>query len=407
MSARSSAVGELRHTFRTPVNHIVGYTEMLLEDLPPGDEEHREPLKEILAAAHDALSHISAVLVPSDVPATEAVRRLYDELEEPQARIMRAVSSLITAHDLGEAAADDLRRILNAAEQLRPKDLELTVPAAAAEEEPEAERPSRILVVDDVEDNRQLLRRRLEKQGYAVSCAEDGKKALAMVESDDPDLILLDIMMPELDGFAVLERLKANKHTRDIPVIVDLGARRHGERGAMHRAGGGGFPPEAVRSGAAQGARGREPREEARARPGACGGARGRGGGDGGGRGGDGHVSRGLALRGGEAARRGGASRARVQCHGHERPRARAAAARTRARAQERHRQGARERDEDHRLDGGRDDADGRADRESLRDRSPRSAAAAWARCTAFATANWARRSRSRRCAGTACWMKE
>jgi DNA-binding response OmpR family regulator len=210
----------LRHTFRTPVNHIVGYTEMLLEDLPPGDDEHREPLKEILAAAHDALSHISAVLVPSEVPATEAVRRLYDELEEPQARIIRAVSSLITAHDLGDAAADDLRRILNAAEQLRPKDLELAAPAVATEEEPEAERPSRILVVDDVEDNRQLLRRRLEKQGYAVTCAEDGKKALAMVESDDPDLILLDIMMPELDGFAVLERLKANKHTRDIPVIV-------------------------------------------------------------------------------------------------------------------------------------------------------------------------------------------
>ena len=220
MSARSSAVGELRHTFRTPVNHIVGYTEMLLEDLPPGDDEHREPLKEILAAAHDALSHISAVLVPSEVPANEAVRRLYDELEEPQARIIRAVSSLITAHDLGDAAADDLRRILNAAEQLRPKDLELTAPAAAAEEEPEAERPSRILVVDDVEDNRQLLRRRLEKQGYAVTCAEDGKKALAVVEREEPDLILLDIMMPELDGFAVLERLKANKHTRDIPVIV-------------------------------------------------------------------------------------------------------------------------------------------------------------------------------------------
>jgi CheY-like chemotaxis protein len=219
VSARSSAVGELRHTFRTPVNHIVGYTEMLLEDLPPGDEEHREPLKEILAAAHDALSHISAVLVPSEVPATEALRRLYDELEEPQARIIRAVSSLISAHDLGEAAADDLRRILNAAEQLRPKDLAMAAPAAA-EEEPEVERPSRILVVDDVEDNRQLLKRRLEKQGYAVTCAEDGKKALAAVEHEAPDLILLDIMMPELDGFAVLGRLKANKHTRDIPVIV-------------------------------------------------------------------------------------------------------------------------------------------------------------------------------------------
>ncbi len=220
MSGRNSAVGELRHTFRTPVNHIVGYTEMLLEDLPPGDEEHREPLKIILAAAHDALQHISAVLVPSSTPPSDAVRRLYDELEEPQAQIIRAVTSLISAHDLGDAAADDLRRILHAAEQLRPKDLEIAASAPLAEEEPAEERAARVLVVDDVEDNRQLLKRRLEKQGYAVSMAENGRVALEMVESEMPDLILLDIMMPELDGFAVLERLKGAKRTRDIPVIV-------------------------------------------------------------------------------------------------------------------------------------------------------------------------------------------
>ncbi len=223
MSGRTSAVGELRHTFRTPVNHIVGYTEMLLEDLPAGDEDHRAPLKAILDAAHDALAHISAVLVPSEVPATDAVRRLYAELEEPQARIIRAVTSLMSAHDLGETATDDLRRILHAAEQLRPKvlDADLTAPPVEeVEATDEQNRPARILVVDDVEDNRQLLRRRLEKQGYEVLTAEDGKQALAMVEQNAPDLLLLDIMMPELDGFAVLERLKGNKSTRDIPVIV-------------------------------------------------------------------------------------------------------------------------------------------------------------------------------------------
>jgi len=219
MSGRTSAVGELRHTFRTPVNHIVGYTEMLLEDLPAEDDQHREPLKAILDAARDALEHISAVLVPSEVPATETVRRLYAELEEPQARIIRAVTSLISAQDLGESAADDLRRILHAAEQLRPAGLAPDGPPAA-EEEPIDERPSRVLVVDDIEDNRQLLKRRLERQGHQVSCAEDGKKALAMVDAEPPDLILLDIMMPEMDGFAVLARLKSNRATKDIPVIV-------------------------------------------------------------------------------------------------------------------------------------------------------------------------------------------
>jgi len=219
VSGRTSAVGELRHTFRTPVNHIVGYTEMLLEDLPPDDESHRAPLKAILDAAHDALTQISAVLVPSETPATETVRRLYAELEEPQARIIRAVTSLISAQDLGESAAEDLRRILHAAEQLRPAGIDTDAPAEP-ETEPADTRPAHVLVVDDIEDNRQLLKRRLERQGLTVSTAEDGKRALAMVEAEAFDLVLLDIMMPEMDGFAVLERLKGNKATRDIPVIV-------------------------------------------------------------------------------------------------------------------------------------------------------------------------------------------
>ncbi len=170
MSGRNSAVGELRHTFRTPVNHIVGYTEMLLEDLPPGDEEHREPLKvDPRGGARRARSTSARCSCRAARRPSDAVRRLYDELEEPQAQIIRAVTSLISAHDLGDAAADDLRRILHAAEQLRPKDLEIAASAPLAEEEPAEERAARVLVVDDVEDNRQLLKRRLEKQGYAVS----------------------------------------------------------------------------------------------------------------------------------------------------------------------------------------------------------------------------------------------
>lgn len=223
MSARTSAVGELRHTFRTPVNHIVGYTEMLLEDLPPEDERHREPLKEILSAAKIALENISAALVPSEIPATETVRRLYAELEEPQARVIRAVTTLIDAHDLGETAEDDLRRILHAAEQLRPAGApgaESPAPAAGIDSIPVDQSAPRVLVVDDIEDNRALLKRRLEKQGHVVTMAADGKQALAMIESEPPDLVLLDIMMPEMDGFAVLERLKGNPATRDIPVIV-------------------------------------------------------------------------------------------------------------------------------------------------------------------------------------------
>src|SRR5437764_134557 len=78
----------------------------------------------------------------------------------------------------------------------------------------------RILVVEDNEANREMLRRRLLAQGYAVSGAGDGREALALVKGEPFDLILCDIMMPELDGYQVLEALKADPHLREIPVIM-------------------------------------------------------------------------------------------------------------------------------------------------------------------------------------------
>jgi len=76
-----------------------------------------------------------------------------------------------------------------------------------------------ILAVDDSPDNLRLLVGILAKQGYEVRPASDGEFALQSARSTPPDLILLDIKMPDMDGYAVCERLKANKRTRDIPVI--------------------------------------------------------------------------------------------------------------------------------------------------------------------------------------------
>ena len=77
-----------------------------------------------------------------------------------------------------------------------------------------------ILVVDDNEMNRDLLSRRLQRQGYDVATAENGREALKAIEGTQFDLILLDIMMPEMNGFEVLEHLKAHPDWRHIPVIV-------------------------------------------------------------------------------------------------------------------------------------------------------------------------------------------
>ncbi len=78
-----------------------------------------------------------------------------------------------------------------------------------------------VLVVDDNDDNRYTLTRRLKREGYEnVSTANDGREALELLQSKKFDLVLLDIMMPELTGYEVLERLKADPELRHIPVIM-------------------------------------------------------------------------------------------------------------------------------------------------------------------------------------------
>lgn len=82
---------------------------------------------------------------------------------------------------------------------------------------PEQSRP-RVLIVDDVPVNIKLLRELL-KNSYSVNFATDGHTALALAESSLPDLVLLDISMPEMDGYEVCRRLKSNPATRAIPVV--------------------------------------------------------------------------------------------------------------------------------------------------------------------------------------------
>jgi class 3 adenylate cyclase/CheY-like chemotaxis protein len=80
--------------------------------------------------------------------------------------------------------------------------------------------PALILVVDDNEANREILARRLEANGYALAMAADGEEALERARSLLPDLILLDVMMPKLDGLEVCRRLKADKSLPFMPIIL-------------------------------------------------------------------------------------------------------------------------------------------------------------------------------------------
>jgi two-component system sensor histidine kinase/response regulator len=77
----------------------------------------------------------------------------------------------------------------------------------------------KILVVDDQPINVQLLKRKLEREGMIVATSYSGREALDMVKADKPDLILLDVMMPEMDGIEVCQKLQADSETKTIPVI--------------------------------------------------------------------------------------------------------------------------------------------------------------------------------------------
>ena len=79
---------------------------------------------------------------------------------------------------------------------------------------------TKILLVEDNELNRDMLSRRLMRQGYDVVVAQDGATGLELTETEQPALVLMDMSLPVLDGWEATQRLKANPETRSIPVIA-------------------------------------------------------------------------------------------------------------------------------------------------------------------------------------------
>lgn len=79
---------------------------------------------------------------------------------------------------------------------------------------------ARILIVEDNEMNRDMLSRRLQRRGFEVCVAADGPQGVAAAVSEMPDLILMDLSLPEMDGWEVTRELKANSATREIPIIA-------------------------------------------------------------------------------------------------------------------------------------------------------------------------------------------
>ena len=221
---------QLRHELRTPLNHIIGYAEMLLEELEAGDKpEIAAGLTALRGDARQLLTRLNEVLAQRrDGPPDLATAR--DTLRPPLDRVRAAGEQLrLQAADAGHGALlPDLDRIRAATERLAAlldaggteRPAARTGEAAAHGRTTAAAPQPVILVVDDNDDNRDMLARRLRRQGYEVQTAAGGRAALETLGRGTVDLVLLDVMMPDLDGYAVLQQLKANPDTRPIPVLM-------------------------------------------------------------------------------------------------------------------------------------------------------------------------------------------
>jgi adenylate cyclase len=175
----------LRHDLRGPVNIIRGYVEFLLETATTRQEIRVErDLRRIFRLTDSMLAVISRLTseVAIDGQKDRSLEQIHPELR------------LVT-------------QALRTLDSLDANPVTQTIPA-------------RVLVVDDNEQSRDLLCRQLRKEGHEVDVAMHGRKALEMLRSDYFDIVLLDIIMPELNGYEVLVEMKKHKRLNQIPVIM-------------------------------------------------------------------------------------------------------------------------------------------------------------------------------------------
>ncbi len=227
MSTAADALAHLRHELRTPLNHIIGFSEMLVEEAEEVGSSALVPdLRRIIDEARELLGLLNGILSrTAHEPAIDRVQ-MESELSPSLKRVIASSDALKEKAIETESAAnvaDGIERISLAAHRLArliiaAEAVEDAAPAAAAPT-PVTGRGT-VLVVDDNEGNREILTRRLARDGYTVISAEGGRRALDLARGQPIDLVLLDVMMPEMDGYEVLKRLKADETLHHIPVLM-------------------------------------------------------------------------------------------------------------------------------------------------------------------------------------------
>jgi class 3 adenylate cyclase len=176
----------IRHELRTPINQIIGYSEMLGEQATEeGHEQYLDDLQKIGIAARELLEKVEALPLDGSRGQPAGLRRSSDAPEVKSGEYVAPASA--------------------------------SSPAPGEEDEAVS---AKILVVDDVELNRSMLSRRLERKGFRVETAEGGREALDKIRDSDFDIILLDIMMPDVSGYDVLKETRKTRSPLELPIIM-------------------------------------------------------------------------------------------------------------------------------------------------------------------------------------------
>ena len=248
-------LAKLRHDLRTPINAILGYSEILMEDAQDGQNlSLLSDLKKIHGAGTELLTRVNDTLANEKVSSGELdadieqlAANLHFQLRTPTDAVI-GYSELLLEEARGQGntqVISDLEKIHASAHRFvtvindiikfsisadalagieQPTDAEKLVAHAVQTFQPQTEpTPTAggdILVVDDNPTNRDILTQRLARQGHRVVAAEDGRHALQLLQERAFDLILLDILMPELNGYQVLQAIKSHPDWREIPVIM-------------------------------------------------------------------------------------------------------------------------------------------------------------------------------------------
>ena len=249
----------LRHELCTPINGMIGYSELLLEELQTQQASTLfEDLQKIHACSQQLLALVTAILDPTQLETSQIDGDLSGfgstlrmELLTPLSTIIgycemsleEAPADLIPDLDKLNASAQQLLSLVNdiielAQQQLQILTTQAGTPSPLLLESPivqsatstletlsqeSAEKPSQggmILVVDDNPTNCDLLSRQLKRQGYTVTTATNAQQALRLLKAIPYDLILLDVIMPGMNGVELLQQLKRHDDWRHIPVIM-------------------------------------------------------------------------------------------------------------------------------------------------------------------------------------------